>query len=595
MAADRGTWTRPRGEAWGNDAQRAVLHAIAEDAARRSGYKVVAIEALRSDGNLEFVAIAGDADARDELLGKASPLDLDRIVSFSTDLDGWKFIPGEAMDDDTREWLAGYGHIPDLPPSDLPDAWTGEDRLVQLLTNEDGELRGTLYLDEPRTGRRPTQRTMAAVNAEIAVLCEAVVSIVERELYGEQVRMVSQARAARQAVRPGLEIGEFLGELSGAMVAAMQVHTVDVLLAGAPAPALEPYRAFFEEHMRRVWLRHGHLVVEPTQTWGVTERSVATPEVLAEAMERRGVGSWLLVPIGMGEEYLGSMGLGRAPDEARWIDSEINAAKAVASDVATVVLEARLMQRERELNAEIRDISDYRRDMVLTLAHELRNPVSVLFSHLEMLAMDVPEASDGPIGESMDAMDRASRRIASMIEDLMALATVSDTDRSADIATVDLSALVRDTCEFLAPTASSGGVHLRTEVADGLVVVGEADGLQRMVANLVSNACKYTAAGGDVRVRLEPATRGSDGPAGVRLVCADSGIGIAESALEHVFTPFFRAPDPEARKRPGTGLGLAIMERVVKGHDGTIEVASVLGEGTTFTVWLPVGPPIDVP
>jgi signal transduction histidine kinase len=586
MADGRGTWTRPRGEAWGNDAQRAVLHAIAGDAARRSGFKVVAIEALRSDGNLEFVAIVGDSAAHDELLGKASPLELDRIVAFGTEIAGWVFVPGEAMDDDTREWLAGYGHIPDLPPSDLPDAWTGEDRLVRLLRSEDGELRGTLYLDEPLSGRRPTPEVIADINTEVDVLCEAVVSIVERELYGEQVRMVSQARAARQSVRPGLGVTEFVRELSHAMVAAMQVDTVDVLLSGAPAPALEPYKGFFEEHMRRVWLRRGHLVVEPTQTWGVIDRAVETPDVLAEAMQRRGIGSWLLVPIGMGQEYLGTMGLGRGPGEPRWIDSEINAAKAVASDVATVILEARLMQRERDLNAEIRDISDYRRDMVLTLAHELRNPVSVLFSHLEMLAMDAPEATDGPIGESMDAMDRASRRIADMIEDLMALATVSDTDRAALIETVDLSALVRDTCEFLAPTATNAGVGLRTDIGDGLVVVGEEDGLQRMVANLVSNACKYTSEGGEVSVVLQQAT-GAGGVAGVRLVCADSGIGISESALEHVFTPFFRSPDPEARKRPGTGLGLAIMERVVKGHGGTIEVASRLGVGTTFTVWLP--------
>ena len=434
------TFARPRGQAWGNEAQRAVLHAIAEDVARRSGYRVAAIEALRSDGNLEFVAIAGNPDARGHLLGQASPLSLDRIVAFGTHLDGWVHIPAEVIDDDTREWMQRYGHTPDLPGGDGPDGWQPEDRLVRLLTNEDDELRALLYLDEPVSGRRPTPASIAELNAEIEVMYDAVVSIVERELYGEQVRMLTQARTAIRSVRPDLGVGDFLRAVSGAMVEALPVDSVDVLLAGASVPDLEPHTAFFAGHMREVWLRQGHLVVEPAQTWGVTDVGVATPGTLRRLMERRGLGSWLLVPIGMGEEYLGTMGFGRRPGGARWIDSEINAAAAVASDLAGVVLDARLMESERRLNAELREINDYRRDMVITLAHELRNPVSVLFTHLELLEQDTSTTS---VLESRGAMERAARRIEDMTEDLMALALVSDPERAATVAPVDLSAVVR--------------------------------------------------------------------------------------------------------------------------------------------------------
>ena len=135
---------------------------------------------------------------------------------------------------------------------------------------------------------------------------DAVVSIVERELYGEQVRMLAQARTAMQSVRTDLGVGDFLREMSDAMVEAMAVDSVDVLLAGERVPDLEPHTAFFAGHMREVWLRRGHLVVEPTQTWGVTDAGVPTPGTLRRLMERRGLGSWLLVPIGMGEEYLGT-------------------------------------------------------------------------------------------------------------------------------------------------------------------------------------------------------------------------------------------------------------------------------------------------
>ena len=85
-----------------------------------------------------------------------------------------------------------------------------------------------------------------------------------------------------------------------------------------------------------------------------------------------------------------------------------------------------------------------------------------------------------------------------------------------------------------------------------------------------------------------------EGVEGVRITCADTGIGIPSDEVDKVFTPFFRSSSPEARRRPGTGLGLAIIERVVTGHQGTIRLASDIGEGTTFTVWLPLAPPAEV-
>lgn len=590
MTKDDGrTWARPRAQAWGNESQRAVLHAVAEDIAKRTEHKVVAIEALRSDGFLEFVAIAGDDAARDKMLGQASPLALDHIHDLGREMHGWRHIPSERLDDVTRAFLDEYGHKPDVPASGLPNGWDPDDQLVRLLENKDGELRGLLYLDEPLSGVRPTPEVVAAINAEAGVLFEAIVSIVERELYGEQVRMVTQARTAMRSVRPGLGLGEFLREMSSAMVQAMAVDSVDVLLAGEDAPALGHQQAPLEDQMRQVWLRRGHLVVEPELTWGLAEAAVPTPDVMSELMGRRGLGSWLLVPIGLGEAYLGTMGLGRVAGGPRWIDSEINAAAAVASDVAGLVVDARLVDRERVLTAELRGVSDYRRDMVLTLAHELRNPVSVLFTHLELLGED-PLADEAQ--ESMDALHRATRRIEDMVEDLMALASVSDPERGTSMGEVDLSALVHECAQFLTPMATLAGVELRLAVADDLVLTGEHAALQRMVTNLFSNAFKYTEAGG--RVDMDVARATVDEVEGVRITCADTGIGIPAAEVDKVFTPFFRSSSAEARKRPGTGLGLAIIERVVTGHQGTVQLTSDVGEGTTFTVWIPLAPPDEV-
>lgn len=582
MDQHEGTLRRPRGRAWGNEAQRAVLHAIAEDVARRSGHRVAAIEALRSDGNLEFVAIAGNPEARQRLLGRAAPLDLDRLLGTGVAVQGWVHVPVERLDAAGRAWVAAYGHTPDAPDPHDPTRWHPEDRLVRLLLSPEGELRATLYLDEPRDGRRPTEAAVAAINDEVHAMYDAIVGIVERELYGEQVRMVTQARSALRSVTPDIGLRPYLDRASAAMVEAMDVDTVDVLLARESAPPLGAHQAELEEHMRQVWLRRGHLVLEPERAWGIGTDSVPTPRVMAELMAARGIGSWLLVPIGAGQDYLGTMGLGRLPDGPRWIDSEVNAAAAVARSLADVVVGTRLIDRERELNAQLRDLDDHRRDMILTLAHELRNPVSVLFTHLELLDLGDVAPQDR---DSLAALRRATRRIEVMVEDLMALASTSDTDAGDPAAPVDLSDLVEDVADFLAATAVSQGIRLRLDVASGLVVAGEEAALHRVVANLVSNALKYTPSGGRVTVRLEPEPR--DGAPGALLTCADTGIGITPGDLVRIFEPFYRSRSAEARLRPGTGLGLAIVEQVVEHHGGTVDVESEVGKGTTFRVWLP--------
>ena len=586
---DRGSWAHPRGQAWGNQAQRAVLHAVAEDVARRTRHKVVAIEALRSDGYLEFVAITGDVAAEEKMLGKASPLALDHIRALGLEMGGWRHIPSDRLDDDTRAWLDEYGYRPDVPASGLPNGWDPDDQMVRLLENEDGELRALLYLDEPLSGLRPTPEVVAEINAEIEVMYDAIVSLVERELYGEQVRMVTQARRAIASVRPGLGVEDLLTEMSRAMVEAMDVDAADVITEATDVPGLEADRGHVAELMRRQWQRRGHFVVERKRTWGMGEESIPTPPSLARVMGIHGLGSGLLVPIGAGEEYLGTLALGRAVGAPRWNASEIMAATVVAADLARLVLEARLMERERTLNARLRELADHRRDMVNTLAHELRTPVSVLRMHLELLADDPPQEE---AKQSHTVMDRSARRIEDMIEDLMVLAKVSDPDRSVSRAPVDLSALVRETADFLAPMAVQASQELTLDVADDVWVIGEASGLQRMVTNLLSNAVKYTPPGGQVSLCLAPKTvAGRDG---VVLRCVDSGIGIDAAEIGDVFTPFFRSLSREARQRPGTGLGLAITERVVKAHHGTVDIASELGVGTTFTVWLPLAPPADV-
>ena len=115
-------------------------------------------------------------------------------------------------------------------------------------------------------------------------------------------------------------------------------------------------------------------------------------------------------------------------------------------------------------------------------------------------------------------------------------------------------------------------------------VVGDPEDLHRVVANLVSNAVKYSRPGGTVTIVVRPVKDG------VLLAVSDEGIGIAEHDVPHLFTEFFRSTNPAALEEPGTGLGLSIVQRIVERHEGSLEVRSELGVGTTVEVRLPGAP-----
>ena len=143
---------------------------------------------------------------------------------------------------------------------------------------------------------------------------------------------------------------------------------------------------------------------------------------------------------------------------------------------------------------------------------------------------------------------------------------------------VDVSALLRDVVESMLPLAAAKGLKLRSAIAEDLTLMGEQDGLIRLFVNLLDNAIKYTEEG-EVSVRARAHGRDT-----VAVRVADTGCGIAEVHLPHLFDRFYRVD--ESRSEPGAGLGLAIALEIAQAHNGTIEAASKAGVGTVFTVKL---------
>ena len=234
--------------------------------------------------------------------------------------------------------------------------------------------------------------------------------------------------------------------------------------------------------------------------------------------------------------------------------------------------------------ADERAVAEYRAQLMDVLSHEVQNPLTAILHNAELMLAE--DHHDELTIRGLEAIERGARRIQLMCADLLVLARVGNPDRPLSD-TVDLVAVARDACEMFAAEAEqrSVAVHL-ADSPELLPVLGDAQDLDSLVGNLVSNAIKYSEPGGHVQLRV----RRSGRPPGAQaeLVVEDEGVGIAEHEQDRVFEEFFRSADPRVRERMGTGLGLAIVERVVARHGGRVRVDSVPDRGTRFRVLLPL-------
>ena len=217
-----------------------------------------------------------------------------------------------------------------------------------------------------------------------------------------------------------------------------------------------------------------------------------------------------------------------------------------------------------------------RRESVADLAHELRTPVSGLLSRIEA-------AQDGIFADqsaNLEAMHAEALRLRRLLDDLDKLAAAERPGMLLEKRPVDLAALASSTAEQMAASFTEKGIALEPDLSPARIE-GDPDRLAQIVANLLSNALRYTEAGGEVRLRVA-----GDGEGAV-LVVEDTGIGIDAEDLKHVFKRFWRADRSRSRATGGTGIGLAIVRELVIAHDARIDVESTPGRGTRFRVTFP--------
>jgi len=241
------------------------------------------------------------------------------------------------------------------------------------------------------------------------------------------------------------------------------------------------------------------------------------------------------------------------------------------------------LEKERLAADRLRQLDAAKNEFVSTVSHELRTPVTSIVGYTEMLADGSLVPADPQQLPLLETIARNGARLISLCNDLLALAGIDNGGTVWDRSVVDLRELAHQTEESLRPMIRNRDLKVAFELPDEPIpVLGDAVQLERVMLNLLSNAVKFTPDSGHVSTRLWEA----DGEAW--LTVADSGIGIPQEEQDELFQKFFRSSTAQAMAIQGTGLGLSIVAGIVAAHGGWIGVDSTLGEGSTFSVRLPL-------
>ena len=241
------------------------------------------------------------------------------------------------------------------------------------------------------------------------------------------------------------------------------------------------------------------------------------------------------------------------------------------------------LEKERVAADRLRQLDTAKNEFVSTVSHELRTPVTSIVGYTEMLADGSLVPADPRQLPLLETIARNGDRLISLCNDLLALAGIDNGGTVWDRSVVDLRELAHQTEESMHPMVRNRDLDVAFDLPEHPVpVLGDAVQLERVMLNLLSNAVKFTPDQGRVSTRLWLA----DGEAW--LTVADSGIGIPQEEQGALFQKFFRSSTAQEMAIQGTGLGLSIVAGIVAAHGGRIGVDSELGEGSTFSVRLPL-------
>lgn len=258
----------------------------------------------------------------------------------------------------------------------------------------------------------------------------------------------------------------------------------------------------------------------------------------------------------------------------------------LARQCAQAVERARLFAAEREARAHADEANLAKSQFLATMSHELRTPLNAISGYVQLLDMGIHGPVSEPQRQVLARINAAQAHLLGLINDVLNFAKLESGRVEYDTRTLLVGDVFNEVAPLIAPQFAQRKIafHMRGPSHTGLSVRADRDKLRQVLLNLLSNAAKFTAAGGEVRLEAD-----QDGADRVAIRVRDTGIGIPADRLESIFEPFVQVRAPYNPSNEGTGLGLSISRDLARGMGGELSAESREGHGSTFTLLLPIG------
>jgi PAS domain S-box-containing protein len=269
-------------------------------------------------------------------------------------------------------------------------------------------------------------------------------------------------------------------------------------------------------------------------------------------------------------------------------NNKIIGASKIARDISQRKHAERTLQEQSEANErlyrEAQESGRLKEEFLATISHELRTPLNAILGWARI--MRTGKLKEEETKKALETIERNARAQAQLIDDLLDVSRIITGKLRMDVRPIDPNGFIEAAIDAVNPAAEAKGIRVQKIMDTGIVTVpGDPIRLQQVIWNLLSNAIKFTPRGGNVQVRMERVD------SHLQIVVADSGQGIPQEFLPHVFDRFRQIDQSSTRQHGGLGLGLALVRHLVELHGGSVAATSPgPGQGSTFTIVLPVVP-----
>jgi len=321
-------------------------------------------------------------------------------------------------------------------------------------------------------------------------------------------------------------------------------------------------------------IRTGKPAIVPMISDEVLVAAAAGDDELLRLVRSLGLVSYVCLPLMVHGSMLGALTFATAESGRQYDDDAIRFLQDVASRAALALDNARSYEQLQAAN-RMKD------EFLATLSHELRTPLNAILGYARMLRAGM--LKDDKRNNALDTLERNATSLTQIVEDVLDVSRIAAGKIRLNVQSLDLPVVMHDALATVMPAAEAKGVRIQSIVEPDIgPVSGDPDRLQQVMWNLLSNAVKFTPRGGHVQVRLQRAN------SHIEISVSDSGVGIREDFLPHLFERFRQADSTTTRAHGGLGLGLAIARQIVELHGGTIHAFSGgEGKGATFRIELP--------